>query len=458
MNTAEQVMLAYLQKAYQGDAIWRPSNADRWIPCPGSVQLIARLPRVPSKGNVYTRPGTAAHQLAETVLTDRRGLAPEDFVGRHIVINDDPDDKVFVDQEMADKVTGYIAIVDGYRATPGTDIFIEQKLSLAALDPSYPILNECRGTGDIVAVNRTQRWVVDLDLKYGIGVPVAGDSPQPKIYLLMAMLTFADGKPWNWGGTTVFQPRLPVPPYTEEDHHKAFIFKPHEIMGDFLGIVLESMHAALGPNPKLQPSLKSCRWCEARPICPALRDAGLSIADYQPATSAYSLMSRMTPIPPIVLAQPGERPATNGSALVLRAPADYDTRELSSLLDKGEMFAMWFEGLKHRAAQLLQAGIKVPDWYLKARTGNRRWVSPREVTEEALLKLGLKPTDIYTDPKLKSPKQVEEALPKLLKGAIDPLVERPPGAPTLVRGTDPDVKHSNVAILGPIQLDPLKPT
>lgn len=453
MNAAEQAMLKYLQHAYQGDAIWRPSNADRWIPCPGSVQLIARLPRVPQRPGAAARQGSGAHKLAEIVLTDRQGLSPEDFIGRYVSINDDPKDLVFVDQEMADKIGEYVAIVEGYRSTPGTEVFIEHKLSLAALDPSYPLLNECRGTGDVVAVNRRERWLGGIDLKYGVGVPVPGNSPQLKTYLLMIFLTFADGQPWNWGSTTVFQPRLPVPPYNEDDHFKTFIFKPEETMGDFLGIVLESMHAALGPNPKLQPSLKSCRWCEARSICPALRDAGLSVADYQPATSAHNLMSRMTPIPPIVLAQPGERPSTNGSALVLRAPADYDTRELSSLLDKGEMFAMWFEGLKHRAAQLLQAGIKVPDWYLKPRTGNRRWVSPREVTEEALLKLGLKPTDIYTDPKLKSPKQVEDVLPKLLKGAIDPLVERPPGAPTLVRGTDPDVKHSNVAIPGPIQLE-----
>src|SRR4051812_28323256 len=276
MTPAEAVMLTFLQKAYQGDAIFRPSNADRWMVCHGSVQLIARLPRVPQKAGPAARQGSGAHALGEAVLISTEGITPGDFVGRHIVINNDPADTVFVDEEMGEKITEYVGIVDGYRSIPGTEVFIEHKLTLANLDPTDPLLNECRGTGDVVAVNRQDRWIIDLDLKYGIGVPVAGDSPQPKIYLMMALLEFFDGKPWSWGGTTVFQPRLPVPPYSEDDHYKAFIYQPGEILGTFLGTVLEAMHEALGPDPKLTPSKKSCRWCEARSICPALREAGLS--------------------------------------------------------------------------------------------------------------------------------------------------------------------------------------
>jgi len=462
MTPAEAAMLAYLQKYYQGDAIFRPSNADRWLTCHGSAQLIARLPRIPQKGNIYTRPGTAAHQLAQTVLLDPQKLSTEDFVGRHIIINDDPTDSVFVDEEMGEKVGGYVDIIEAYRAMPGTEVYIEEKLTLQHLDPSDPLLNECRGTGDAVIINRLERWIVDLDLKYGIGVPVAGDSPQPKIYLLMALLTFFDGKPWKWGGTTIYQPRLPVPPYTEEDHYKAFIYMPAEIMGDFLGEVSEAMHAALGPDPKLVPSVKGCRWCEARPICPALRESGLTFGralTWEQGPPQQTVSAMLQPFPKVSVAtheQP--RPPTSNGNVVLPSPAELDPVEISNMLYGGHLFESWFEGVKHRAAQLLSSGVRIPPtpfgspgYHLKPRTGNRRWNAPRETIEAELLKLNLKPTQIYTDPKLRSPKQVEDSLPKLLKGAIAPLVERPPGAPTLVPGNEPEEPKILPSLTKPFQ-------
>lgn len=459
MNKAEAEMLAHLQRAYQGDAIFRPSAASRWMlpnGCPGSVQLTAKLPRVKQVSSAAARAGTAAHTLAQIVLTDPQGLAPEDFVGRYIQIDShDPTDTHFVDEEMAEKVNEYIGIVDGYKATPGTEIFVEHKLTLGALDPANPLLNECRGTGDVVAVNRGQRWIINLDLKYGVGVPVAGNSPQLKIYLLMALLGFADGKPWSWGNTTVFQPRLPVPPYTEEDHYKAFIFQPDEILNDFLADVLVSMYAALAPNPSLNPSPTNCRWCPAGDagICPALQTAGLNMARgaFEQQQPSMTASTQLTPFPPIVT-DPKAAPLSNGKdVLFLRSIDQLSPDEIANVLNGIVMLEIYATGAKHRAAQFIESGIKVPGWYMKHRTGNRRWAVPREVVEAALLKLKLKPQEIYTDPKLKTPKQIEDVLSKLLKPAIAHLVERPPGAPTLVSGDEPATLETplKIAMLTP---------
>ena len=449
-------MLASLRAAYQGEAIFRPSNASRWMTCPGSVQLIARLPRVPQKSSSYARQGSGAHRLGELVLTDPQGLSPEDFVGRHIAISDDSTEAVFVDDEMAQYIEDYVGIAEAYRNTPDTKTFVEHRLTLQKLDPANPLFNECRGTGDFVAVNQIQRWVLILDLKYGLGVPVDGNSKQLRIYLLLAMLEFDDGQPWKWGGTTVFQPRLPVPPYTEDDHYKAFAFTPDEILGDFAAEVVDAMYAALQPDPPLVPSKAACRWCEAGNVdtCAALRAAVLRAATEHDAQSSvmtqYSVASPLTAVPNFVIGNAGV--AVRPNEVRLRAPDEYTPQELARRLHMGEMLDIWFTGLQHRAAQLIAAGIEVPGWYLKPRTGNRRWKDTRQVTEQALLQLKLKPADIYTEPKLRSPKQVEDRLPKLLKGAIDSLVERPPGAPTLVHGTNPDKTPRSAALLGPVSL------
>ena len=448
-------MFAALREAYDGEAIFRPSNAARWMSCPGSVQRIARMPRIPQPVKAPARQGSAAHTLAELVLTDSNGLTPEDYVGRYIAINGDPTDLYLVDEEMGEKITDYVAIAEGLRSIPGTELFIEHKLSLGVLDPTDPLLHECRGTADVVAVNREQRWIVDLDLKYGKGIPVDGDSPQLKIYLAMALLAFRDEKPWIWGGTTIFQPRLPVPPYTEDDHYKPFVFKPAEVFGDFLTQVIAAIHAALAPEPKLEPSIKNCYWCEARPLCPAARAAALScVQDNQPMPSHAELSAQLGPIPEIIQQPPGQTlPAVHTAGkIVLRSPSDHNVAQIRDTLLKINMLEVWAAGYKHYASQLLQAGIAIPDWYLKSRTGNRRWSQPREVVEAELLKLKLKPADIYTEPKLRSPKQVEDRLPKLLKGAIEHLYERPPGAPTLMYGVDPEAKPVLSAMPGPIEL------
>lgn len=458
MNAAERAMFTALQRAYAGDAIFRPSNADRWMTCIGSTQLIGRLPRVPQRTSQAARQGSGAHKLGETVLTDPQGPTPDDFVGRHIAIHDDnPSDTVFVDEEMGEKITEYVAIVDGLRAQPGTEVFVEQKLSLGVLDPTNPLLNECRGTGDLVAVNLTQLWITLLDLKYGVGVPVNGDARQLRVYLLMALLKFAaPGRGWEWGSTIVFQPRLPVPPYSEDDHYKAFVFKPAEILGDFLGEVIEAMYGALQPNPKLVPSEKACRWCEARRGCPAVREAGLSFAfggGHAAPPMSYDSSALLQPFPTVSLAVQGEPRAVamppgmgygQPKQVVLPPAPDLTPQEIARILDGAEMFAIWLSSVKHHAAALIQAGARVPGYHLKQRTTQRRWKVPREVLEEFLLKLKMKPMEIYTAPKLRSPKQIEDALPKLLKGAIAEMYERPPGELTLVSGNEPEQQPSTI--------------
>ena len=57
-------------------AILAPSAAKRWMTCPPSARLEAQ---VPSKDTAYTREGTIAHAMAETIL--RICLGMDRFVG-----------------------------------------------------------------------------------------------------------------------------------------------------------------------------------------------------------------------------------------------------------------------------------------------------------------------------------------------------------------------------------------
>ena len=118
---------------------------------------------------------------------------------------------------------------------------------------------------------------------------------------------------------------------------------------------------------------------------------------------------------------------------------DLDPGEIASILERRPLFDTWIEGIENRAVALLEIGTKIPGWKLVQRTGNRRW--KEEATEGVIADLlrkegGVKVGDMFTSPKLKSPAQIEKLLEKNKRGLIDPLVERPLGAHTLVRDDD----------------------
>ncbi len=86
MLTPQQTeMLDALRVIYgPGNAIWRPSNASRWLHCLGSIQLIARTPGATVSVSGYpAKQGTAAHKVAEIAL--KSGPTPEEMVGRSVI-------------------------------------------------------------------------------------------------------------------------------------------------------------------------------------------------------------------------------------------------------------------------------------------------------------------------------------------------------------------------------------
>src|SRR5579859_1103439 len=123
-------MLAALKEGYGGEAIFRASAASRWLGtptepgCPGSVQLVARIPKeVRNRSTKAAREGSGAHALAEIVLKSRSGaerIPPRAYLGQYMRINgakpEDfdtrPDDFILVDEEMVVKIGELEDLVD----------------------------------------------------------------------------------------------------------------------------------------------------------------------------------------------------------------------------------------------------------------------------------------------------------------------------------------------------------
>ncbi len=205
--------------------------------------------------------------------------------GDRSYVDETTGEKFYVDDEMGTHITNFLGIIDRYMAVPGTELFSEEKLSLASLsEKERNFLNECRGTGDIILINRTHRWIVIIDLKYGKGIPVSAKAPQLKVYGLLALLRSLDGTPWNAVHTVIYQPRLPEyhkgadETWDDDAGYKHASFDVSYLTSDFLGEVIAAMKGALDDNPPLSPEAKRCYYCPAAVNCPAVRAAGLAIA------------------------------------------------------------------------------------------------------------------------------------------------------------------------------------
>jgi hypothetical protein len=429
MTPQQQALLAELVAANGGDAVFRPSSADRLLGCPGSIILSARMPKIEKRSTPAQQEGTAAHKVAEDALKGIR--QPDEYTDRMVQIDDKGRDGWFVDEEMVEGVELYLGEVYA-REEPGTERFVERRLSLSPLDPSDPLFAQNRGTGDCVVVNRKQRKLSILDLKYGKGHMVRGDSPQLKDYALMTLVSIGMEGGWDEVETVVVQPRA----RDEDQRIKPVSFAPMDLLDSFLGKLVSAMEEALDPHAPLRPG-DHCMWCPAKAGCPALADRAMHIARDAFAKSPIidAGVTALT-VPGVLLGTIDHpKPTASTNVAVLPSPLSFDPGELSTLLDRFDLYDGFKQAVQQRAAQVIQAGVVVPGWIVEPRVGNRRFKDEPKVTEEALLKIGLKPNDIYTDPKMKSVAQIEKALPKIKQGLLAPLVERPLGEPTLKRAS-----------------------
>jgi len=143
------------------------SGSHRWAHCPGSVKAEEGIA---DRSSIAADEGTAAHELAELVLT--HGGACHDWIGKRLIESN----AYTVDQEMADYVQQY---VDYVKSHSGQHEY-EQLVDFSEWVPGG------FGTADALVLDGNTLRVIDL--KYGKGVQVdAFENTQGLLYALGAM-------------------------------------------------------------------------------------------------------------------------------------------------------------------------------------------------------------------------------------------------------------------------------
>lgn len=414
-------------------ATWSASASEGNWACAGRLALTMDLPEDTNPAADW---GTVCHEISETCL--REGREAVEFSGE---MRKGKKFEFEVDDEMVETAQHYVdyvrkRVVEAAppKVNPASLLKIEQKFSLADLDPPF----DAGGTADAVIWNPTTLDLEVIDLKTGRGVVVeAKGNKQGRTYALGAMLANPQWKARTIT-VTIVQARAPH----KDGRIRSETFSTADLVEWTAELIaaMKRSRAALDEKTTMPDAAWSAKhltagqhcektFCKAAGFCPAyerkaLDEAGVWLDDLdQPRMS--------------------------------NTPDSLSTEALAQKLDMLDMIEAWCNAVRRYAHTQAESGIQIPGYQLVEKIGNRAWkadVTPEQVAQ-MLAAAGKDPDAAYQPPKPSSPAQVEKAGGVKIKSAIADLVERPVRGTNLVaadKTTRPAVQSSAEKFLQPL--------
>lgn len=383
-------------------SLWSASGFERKILCPGS-HVIATDRR--DETTYYAAEGTAAHQVLAWCLQFNANAAG--FIGRVI---DADGHSIVVDDEMAEAVQVCVDCVRDITGDYGS-VLTEERVNYA---PYLGVpAHEAWGTADVIVLLPDE--LVVIDYKHGRGVAVdAAANPQMSLYALGAIERFALIAEFPRVRLVISQPRVRRAP-SEWDTTPEHLFTWADTVGR--QTIQDCHRAASGPVEEyLRPGEKQCRFCRAKPVCPALREeVARTVAAIAPAS-----VEEFRALEP-----------------VRETEADW----ISAALDKVDLIEDWCKAIRTEAEKRLLSGDDVPGYKLVAgKKGARQWTDTCAVEEYLRKTLRLTLEQTY-DLKLISPTSAEKLKKQGVIGErqwarIQDLITQSTGKPHVAPVTD----------------------
>jgi hypothetical protein len=384
--------------------------------------------------SVFAAEGTAAHELAAHCLLN--GFDANRFDGYVIDItaNDagrflkpgaplgDGNTRFEVDEEMADSVQTYLDYVRAEidKAGKGAEWEVETRLDMRHVHP------DIFGTGDTVLFVPKAKWLHIFDYKHGRGVVVEVEAnPQ--------LLTYATGVAHRFHnrqieGITchIVQPRAPHAdgPIRSWDADLVTLM-------EFEDTLAKAAKATEDPNAPRIPG-HWCNFCPGLPVCPEAREKATAAAC---ATFAGEdawvedgiekvAAGEVIALPPVEMLKPGR---------------------LAQLLREAEFIISWAKSVQAFAHEQACSGNPIPGYKLVQKRAMRRWRDEDEARAE--LAVIFDEDDILTEPKLKSPAQLEKVCgKKRFEQIAEALVHKVSSGTNLVPVSDPRPAAKNAGM------------
>jgi hypothetical protein len=346
------------------------SVATRVLNCPASVYLAAKVPAHLRKASAYADRGTALH-VAMTRLVENECLL-EGLVGATI------DNYTLTRDDVEDSLRPVCSYVDALLDAPDAAYYVEQRVE-------FPTVAGAFGTADLlVRIDNTVRVV---DFKFGVGVRVLALYPDGDEDVINAQLLFYAAAARHslaafFAGVDNIVLTILQPTSIELDAELiSAVAVTHAELDAFIALYRAACEEALTPAPRLERG-DHCRFCPARPICPAHIGPLLDLAQLAAPT-----------------------PSSCGGAFAAPPAKEAYLQLLADGLDLVDAVKDIDKALHDQAKAALHAGDTVPGYALSADRAERRWHNENAAIA-ALIGLGLARGDVVAET-MRSPKQVE---------------------------------------------------
>lgn len=334
--------------------------------CHGSVRLCEAMPPRPS--GPWAQDGTEAHELVEYALAHKERSALNALLSSGMQWTHREDNE-------AERLEGVQAMLDYVYALltnyDDAELIIERRFVFPSL-----VTDECGGTNDVIVFVPSLKLIYVVDYKHGAGVAVdVIENEQLMIYGVGALtietgaiteddmvgrLTLPEDLD-DWTIVlTIVQPRA----FHPDGSHPREWPVPAGRLIEFVAEVDDAITECEKPDAKLLPGTEQCRWCDAAPTCPALRDKALEQIPIN-----FAGVSVEAPLPPLP-------PAT-----------DLPVNELAKLLTIAPLIETYLAAAYDHAYQLAREGNTVPGFKLVEAQSRRKWHGAEIAVAEQLMAL-----------------------------------------------------------------------
>ena len=346
-------------------SVFGGSVAARVLRCSASVDLTQKVPAYLRKTSAYADRGTALHAAITLLLDDNEPLSFDSLVGRTI------GSYTLTDDDIECALRPVFAYVDALLTSPGAEFYLECRVV-------FPYIANTFGTADLIV--RIGRTIHVIDLKFGVGVRVLaltpdgdGDEDIINTQLLFYAAAARHSLPEFFAGVESVVLTILQPVSIDLDAEMvSSVTVTHAELDEFVTVYRAACEQALSDAPRLQ-SGSWCRFCPARPICPAHTGPLLDLTRFA--------------APP--------------------APRETYLRLLAEGLNLVDAVKDIRTALHDQAKRALENGDQVPGYTLTAGRAERHW-RDESAALAALQSLGFNHDDVMEAETMRSPKQLEQ--------------------------------------------------
>lgn len=376
-------------------ATFAPSASDRWLECPGSVELSRKAP--PQVAGPYAEEGTNAHECLEFIVKrfgNPRVASLAAAVKREIKDGDIIRTERRWNDEMISHALNAASVIMDLRPSKLAKLLVEQRSVMS---------KDVYGSLDYAWVDEWGELIV-IDYKYGAGVPVLpvdDETGEENSQLMCYAVGIAKKYNYEFDSVTlaIIQPRVWKDDENPLSKHTTTVKRLH----DFEKKANEAVAAAKKPGAKLAHG-DHCRWCPAAALCPQTSKVQMELAGV-----GFTFESEEISLPEVELIAP---------------------KNMGAVLKACDLLEVWIEKVRAQAFQSASKGEKIDGWKLVNKHSTRKWLPEAEA--QAGFRLG--PHAFKTE--LLSPAQLEKKFGKQAKEFTEQFTTNESSGYTLVKLSD----------------------